>query len=554
MFALGSPPRGNNFLSQQQQIANNLWDSSPSTNSIEQSLRDVETKIRESHRASARNQVMSLTGATSAAGVARASPVRQQQYFKMVAAGNEDLMFSTSAAAFTTTASTINSVRFDRFGFRLGGVRGAMLRSGGGGAAGGGGGLDTGAGMTPGRHRALMHRDNLRLQKWIAMKDSWTTVLRDRRRKLASRVRKGVPMVLRGEMWCKFTGAQARAQDRKCCDVYTSLLHVESQAVPWEKAIMHEVARIYSSHTWFATRGGQAQRTLFRVLRSLSLHRPDVGYTTSVGFLAAFFLLFMNEQHAFWVLDIVLSDALPGWCRGGAGSSSGGGGGGGGGIASAIIASASGSVSKSALTWPLLFRRPYGLHNLYSDGVPKLLVHLQVLDALLASCVDAPLAAHFAEHGVHAHMWAFDWFSSLFTSSFPLAVTVRVIDVFLFQGSWEVCYRTALATVQSDRRELLRCGSFQDIMARLNVLPARIEDGELLIERAWGLKRMPKVVRVLDMERQAAEVLMSAEGGGVVGGGSSSSAAASSAIGAEPQTPRLEDAVLEDEEGKEDDE
>ena len=65
---------------------------------------------------------------------------------------------------------------------------------------------------------------------------------------------------------------------------------------------------------------------------------------------------------------------------------------------------------------------------------------------------------------------------------------------------------------------------------------------------------MPKVVRVLDMERQAAEVLMSAEGGGVVGGGSSSSAAASSAIGAEPQTPRLEDAVLEDEEGKEDDE
>ena len=127
---------------------------------------------------------------------------------------------------------------------------------------------------------------------------------------------------------------------------------------------------------------------------------------------------------------------------------------------------------------------------------------------LLVSCIDTKLASHFAENGVHAHMWAFDWFSSLFSSSFPLAVTVRVMDMFLFQGSWEICYRTALAAVQSDRSDLLRCESFTDIMMRLNVLPARLARGDALIEKAWGLKTMPSYDLVLAMEKKAAEALI----------------------------------------------
>ena len=519
MFALKSPPRGNNFRGQELQMAS-LWASPSSKTTIDQSIRDIETKIRERHRATARNKTMSLAVAASAAGAAGTSPMHQQQYFKMLAAGNDDLMFSTSVVAFTTIATTMKSVRFDRFGFRLGGVRGAMMRSGGGGAVGGGGGFDSET-RTRGYHRALARRDNMRLQKWLAMKQRWLHVLQNRWQKLASRVRKGVPMALRGEMWCKFTGAQSRAQDKKCRDVYLALLHVESHLVPWEKAIMCEVTRIYSSHSWFSTHGGLAQRSLFRVLRSLSLHRADVGYNTSMGFLAAFFLLFMDEHHAFWVLDIMLSDSLPSWGHGGAGGS------------------ASDGIPRSTE----FSRQPYGLHNLYADGVPKLLVHLQVLDTLLASAVDAELAAHFAGHGVHAHMWAFDWFSSMFTSSFPLEVTVRVIDVILFQGSWEVCYRTALAAVQSDRSKLLDCGSFHDIMARLNVLPARLEDGEILMNKAWGLKRVPKMSKLIAMERRAAELLISSsETRAIEGGGTTPSA--SSPVGS--GLARLENVALEE--------
>eukprot|EP00946_MAST-07B_sp_MAST-7B-sp1_P002348 g2348.t1 len=318
-FILKSPPRGANFQQRSRNVDVSALASSPS---IEQSLREVEENIRAKRRAAARNETMSLTGIASARGDSGMSPVQQQQYFRMVAEGNEDLVFSTSASAFTATPSAINKIRFDNFGFRLGGVRGAMMKSGGGGAVGGGGGGCKSEARDERQHRALLRRDNLRLLKWIKMKDVWMEVLQKHRQKLINRVRKGVPMALRGEMWYK------------------------------------------------------------------------------------------------------------------------------------------------------------------------------------------QLAAHFAEHGVHAHMWAFDWFSSLFSSSFPLAVTVRVTDMFLFQGSWEICYRTALAAVQSDRSDLLRCESFTDIMMRLNVLPARLARGDALIEKAWGLKTMPSYDLVLAMEKKAAEALI----------------------------------------------
>ena len=120
----------------------------------------------------------------------------------------------------------------------------------------------------------------------------------------------------------------------------------------------------------------------FRLLRSVSLHNSKIGYTSSLGFLAAFFLLFMDEHHAFWVLNALLSDALPDWPRGGSRHNG---------------SNYCGACLRTS-TAPLFSCYPYGLHNLYSDGVPKLLVHLEVLDTLLSSYIDKQLAAHFAEH------------------------------------------------------------------------------------------------------------------------------------------------------------
>ena len=461
LFRLSSPPRNPSFLKRETMVTG-----------VERTLLEVERKLVEKQRASARSQNMALTEVTY--GASGTSPLKQQRYFHMVASGNDDLVFSTSASDFTTQAINGNKFRYDRFGFRIGGVRGAMLRSSGGGAV-GGGGVQPGSNVIS-RDRAMLWRDNLRLYKWLKMKDTWMYVLRNQKPMLARRVRKGVPMALRGEMWCKFCGAHRMPQDPKCRAVYMQLLQVDSQLVLRESEIIQEVTRIYSSHKWYSQPGGQAQRRLFRVLRSLSLRRKDVGYTTSIGFLTAFFLLFMDELHAFWTLDILLSDSLP----------------------NILLGSTVGQM----------YQQPYKLHDMYSDGVPKLLVHLQVLDALLESYIDPKLAAHFLLHGVRSHMWAFDWFSSLFASSFPLEITVRVMDVFLFKGSWEVCYRTALAAVLNDRKEILKCKSFEEAMVRLSVLPSRIVDPHTFMRKAWRLKGMPNVKKISEIERAAASDLL----------------------------------------------
>eukprot|EP00959_Pyramimonas_sp_CCMP1952_P390092 8175004-Pyramimonas_sp.AAC.1 len=52
------------------------------------------------------------------------------------------------------------------------------------------------------------------------------------------------------------------------------------------------------------------QDRLFRVLVAFSRHRPQVGYCQSMNFVAAFLLLVMEEEAAFWTLVTLVEDIL----------------------------------------------------------------------------------------------------------------------------------------------------------------------------------------------------------------------------------------------------
>ena len=41
------------------------------------------------------------------------------------------------------------------------------------------------------------------------------------------------------------------------------------------------------------------------------------------------------------------------------------------------------------------------------------------------------LHGHFVEHGVEPHMFASQWFLTLFTAKFPLPLVYRIIDIIL---------------------------------------------------------------------------------------------------------------------------
>jgi len=54
---------------------------------------------------------------------------------------------------------------------------------------------------------------------------------------------------------------------------------------------------------------------------------------------------------------------------------------------------------------------------------------------------------HFLDKGVESHMFASQWFLTLFTARFPLYFVFHIIDVFLLQGV-DTLFQVALALLR----------------------------------------------------------------------------------------------------------
>jgi hypothetical protein len=151
-------------------------------------------------------------------------------------------------SSFGSTTSPSIAATKDRFGFqRHGSVDRKLVQVGGGG---GGGAV---ARVTrhkiertaSKRRRRRLDRDNRRLLKWTHMLDDWNGTVLASPQMVDRRVRKGVPMPLRADVWCKMSGAQAIANDPLRRWEYDALQKTPSSKVPWEKEVLQESLRIY---------------------------------------------------------------------------------------------------------------------------------------------------------------------------------------------------------------------------------------------------------------------------------------------------------------------
>ena len=323
------------------------------------------------------------------------------------------------------------------------------------------------------KRRARAVRDNLRLHKWMAMKEDWEEMIVRRPEMVDRRVRKGIPMPLRADIWCRISGAQNMANSTSNRHIFSSLQQTPSSMVPCEQLVLHESLRIY--HGRYAL-GSERQRSLFRVLRGLSLHIPHVGYSTSIGYFCAFFLLFMDEQHTFWMLDILLKE--------------------------------------------------YGMEHMFVDGVPKAMVTLQVLQNLVDIALPS-LSVHLESYGIHVHMYAMEWVMTMFTK-WP-SIAVRLIDHFLHFRTFEFLYRIVLAMLQLSTRALLATSEFAGLMFQLCALPTALTNGEEHVERLMQhacKMKLPKDEELYRLEKAAAVSLFDEGEDSVVGDDSGNEEAA----------------------------
>lgn len=91
------------------------------------------------------------------------------------------------------------------------------------------------------------------------------------------------------------------------------------------------------------------------------------------------------------------------------------------------------------------------LISCYQDGFETLHLRLYQLDRFIEEYLPE-LWNHFGEAGVESHMYASQWFLTLFTAKFPLFLVFHILDVFLCQGMKTIFQVRSKTLIGTDMR------------------------------------------------------------------------------------------------------
>lgn len=191
-------------------------------------------------------------------------------------------------------------------------------------------------------------------------------------------------------------------------------------------------------------------RSLRRVLYAFSLHNPKVGYTQSLNFITGMLLLFLPEEKAFWMLHIITSVLLPGTHE---------------------ISLEGANVDLWILMVLLRESLPSIYNKVASAGpttsktkVPAMTVQTRLPDVTLGLT---------------------NWLMSIFIGSLPLETTLRVWDVFFYEGS-KTFFRVALAIFKASEREILAVSDPMEVFQIIQTVPKKLLDANSLLEESFA--------------------------------------------------------------------
>ncbi|XP_030757026.1 rab GTPase-activating protein 1-like isoform X2 [Sitophilus oryzae] len=287
------------------------------------------------------------------------------------------------------------------------------------------------------------------LESWAEILTKWKQT-HQKPKQLASLVKLGIPEALRGEVWQRLAGVE---ENTDMMDKYRVLITKESSC---ENVIQRDIARTFPAHDFFKEAGGLGQDSLYRVSKAYAVYDSEVGYCQGLSFLAATLLLHMPEEQAFCVLVKLMYD--------------------------------------------------YKLRDLYKDGFDNLYLRLYQLNKLMEEQLSS-LWNHFMEHRVETHMFASQWFLTLFTARFPLYFVFHIIDVFLLQGI-DTLFQMALALLMACKKDLLQ-QDFEGILKYFRVsLPKKCRSEEA----AKQLIKLACHIKVKKLKKYEAEFLAAKDG------------------------------------------
>ncbi|THH10567.1 hypothetical protein EW146_g8334 [Bondarzewia mesenterica] len=213
-------------------------------------------------------------------------------------------------------------------------------------------------------------------------------------------VQVGLPNRLRGEMWETLSGSIFLRFSNP--GVYERILEENKGRVNTStEEIEKDLHR--SLPEYLAYQSEEGIGALRRVLQAYSFKNPETGYCQAMNILAAAILIYMSEEQAFWLLEVICDRLLPGY---------------------------------------------------YSMSMHGTLLDQRVFESLVARCLPI-LHDHFTEVDVQLSVASLPWFLSLFINSMPMVFAFRIVDCFFCMGP-KVLFQVGLAILKINGEKLLQ--------------------------------------------------------------------------------------------------
>ncbi|KAJ7066781.1 rab-GTPase-TBC domain-containing protein [Mycena belliarum] len=247
----------------------------------------------------------------------------------------------------------------------------------------------------------------------------WTQYLRTHGRNLTllrypqctRLVQVGLPNRLRGEMWETLSGSVYLRFSNP--GFYEALLEKnKGRTTTSTEDIEKDLHRSLPEYAGYQSEEGIS--ALRRVLQAYSFKNPELGYCQAMNILAAAILIYMSEEQAFWLLEVLCDRLLPGY---------------------------------------------------YAPSMHGTLLDQRVFESLVQRCLPI-IHDHFQDVDVQLSVASLPWFLSLYINSMPMIFAFRIVDCFFCMGP-KVLFQVGLAILKINGEKLLQIqddGGFLNLM------------------------------------------------------------------------------------------